>query len=217
MSFIRIVRNYIIISYNIQISHLLEKYCPYDLFITLDYNEDKKEENLFLWNGQLLIKEGVYTGLNISFKIKFSNNYPNTEPEVIFNNQIFHPLIDPVLYKLDVKNIFPNWTPGKNCVIQLLFKIKDIFINPKYYSIDNSFNEECGKMFCENYIKFESIIQEDIQNINKKNENNNNINIDNNEIINEFKNIFGKEKGNICSKLEQFENHFLFKYNQEDK
>ena len=77
-------------------------------------------------------------------------------------------------------------------------------------------NEECGKLFSDNYIKFESIIQEDIQNINKINENNN-INIDNNDFYNEFKNIFGKDKGNICSKLEQFENQFLFKYNHEDK
>ena len=170
-----------------------------------------------LWNGRLFIKEGVYTGLNISFKIIFSNNYPKIEPEVIFNDEIFHPLIDPVSYKLDVKNIFPIWTPGENCVIQLIFKIKDIFINPDYFSIDNSLNQECGKMFCDDYIKFESIIQDAIEKMNKKYENNNQINFDNNDLIKEFKNIFEKDKGNICSKLEQFENHFLFKYNQDDK
>ena len=177
---------------------------------------EKKEENLFLWNGQLFIKEGVYTGLNISFKIKFPNNYPNSEPDVCFNDNIFHPLIDPVSYKLDVKYIFPKWTPGKNCVIQLLFKIKDIFINPNYFCITNSLNEECGKIFCDDYIKFESIIQNDIEKMNKKN-NNNEINIDNSDLIKEFKNIFGKDKGNICSKFEQFENYFLFKRNHDDK
>ena len=52
--------------------------------------------------------------------------------------------------------------------------------------------------------------------MNKKN-NNNEINIDNSDLIKEFKNIFGKDKGNICSKFEQFENYFLFKRNHDDK
>ena len=82
--------------------------------------------------------------MNISFKIIFTNNYPNISPEVIFNHNIFHPLINPISNKLDVKYIFPNWTPGKNCVIQLLYKIKDIFLNPNYFFVTNSENGESG-------------------------------------------------------------------------
>ena len=204
-----------IINFN---SHLLEKYCPYDLFISLDYNQEKNKENLFLWNGQIFIKEGVYTDLNITFKIIFSNNYPNTPPEVVFDEKIFHPLIEPNINKLDIKYLFPEWTPGKNCVIQILYKIKDIFLNPKYFFVTNSLNEESGKMFCDDYIKFESKIKEDIDIINNKNKiNNNGINI-NDELIQEFKNILQKDKVSNNVKQEQIENYFLFKYkNKNDK
>ena len=156
--------------------------------------------------------------MNISFKIIFTNNYPNISPEVIFNHNIFHPLINPISKKLDVKYIFPNWTPGKNCVIQLLYKIKDIFLNPNYFFVTNSENEESGKMFCEDYIKFENRIKQDIEKINNENK------IDDvdinecNNLIKEFKNILEKDKVSANTKQEQIENYFLFKYkNCEDK
>ena len=82
----------------------------------------------------------------------------------------------------------------------------------------DSLNEESGKMFCDDYIKFESKIKEDIDKINNKNENNNNgINI-NDELIQEFKNILQKDKVSNNAKQEQIENYFLFKYkNTNDK
>ena len=198
------------------ISHFLEKYCPYDLFISLDYDSQKKEENVLLWNGQLLIKDGVYNNANFSFNILFPYNYPNSEPIVSFVDSIFHPLIDPKTYKLDVKNIFPKWTPGKNTAIQLLYKIKDIFMNPKYFFVTNSFNPECGKLFCEDYIEFENKVQESIKKINEKNNDIINDNIDN-KLIEEFKKILEKEKISINSKQEQLENYFLFKYENNTK
>jgi ubiquitin-protein ligase len=190
------------------ISHLLEKYCPLDLFISLDYNSQKKEDNVLLWNGQLLIKDGVYNGANLSFNILFPYNYPNSEPIVSFVDSIFHPLIDPKTNKLDVKKIFSKWTPGKHSAIILLYKIKDIFMNPKYFLIMDSLNPEGGKLFCEDYIEFETKVQQDIKKINNKI---NEENVDNN-LIEEFKNILKKEKISTNSKQDQLENYFLFKY-----
>ena len=165
-----------------------------------------------------MIKEGVYSGLNISFKIIFTTNYPNVAPDVLFNDNIFHPLINPVSNKLDIKYIFPNWIPGKNCVLQLLYKIKDIFLNPSYFFVTNSENEECGKMFCEDYIKFESKIKEDIEKINNKNKINDVDVNECNKLIEEFKNILDKDKISANAKQEQIENFFLFKYkNSNDK
>ena len=184
----------------------------------MDYNKETQKENLFLWNGQLLIKEGVYTGLNISFIITFTKNYPSIAPEVTFNQKIFHPLINPTSKKLDVKYLFPNWTPGKNCVIHLLYKIKDIFLNPIYFLVTNSENEESGKIFCEDYIQFENRIKEDIDKINNENKIND-IDINEcNKLIEEFKNILEKDKTSTNAKQEQIENYFLFKYrNNSDK
>ena len=144
--------------------------------------------------------------MNISFKIIFTNNYPNISPEVIFNHNIFHPLINPISNKLDVKYIFPNWTPGKNCVIQLLYKIKDIFLNPNYFFVTNSENEESGKMFCEDYIKFENNIKQDIEKINNENKINDVDINENNNLVKEFKNILENDKISANTKQEQIEN-----------
>ena len=133
-------------------------------------------------------------------------------------------MINPITNKLDIKYIFPNWTPGKNCVIQILYKIKDIFLNPKYFFVRNSENKECGKMFCDNYTKCESKIKEDIEKINNNKNKINDIDkdIDINEcnkFVEEFKNILQKDKISANSKQELIENFFLFKYknNSEDK
>jgi len=84
--------------------------------------------------------------------------------------------------------------------------------------VTDSLNEESGKMFCDDYIKFESKIKEDIDIINNKNKiNNNGINI-NDELIQEFNNILQKDKVSNNIKQEQIENYFLFKYkNKNDK
>ena len=130
-------------------------------------------------------------------------------------------MIKPNDNKLDVKYLFPNWTPGKNCVIHIIYKIKDIFLNPKYFSVIDSFNEESGKMFCDDYIKFESKIKDDIDKINNNkkeiNDNDDNIN-ESDEFIEEIKKILQKDKINSNAKQEQIENYFLLKYkNRNDK
>jgi len=67
-------------------------------------------------------------------------------------------------------------------------------------------------MFCDDYIKFESKIKDDIDKINNKNETNNNDIKENDEFIEEIKNIFQKDKINSNTKQEQIENYFLLKY-----
>lgn len=67
-------------------------------------------------------------------------------------------------------------------------------------------------MFCDDYIKFESKIKDDIDKINNKNETNNNDIKENDEFIEEIKNILQKDKINSNTKQEQIENYFLLKY-----
>ena len=125
-------------------------------------------------------------------------------------------MINQISNKLDIKYIFNDWTPGKNCVIQILYKIKDIFLNPKYFFVTNSENAECGKMFCDDYIKCESKIKEDIEKINNDKIQKNKIDdIDNdecNKFFEEFKNILQKDKVSPNAKQELIENFFLFKH-----
>ena len=121
-------------------------------------------------------------------------------------------MINPNDNKLDVKCLFPDWAPGKNCAIHLIYKIKDIFLNPKYFSVSDSYNKESGKMFCEDYIKFENKIKDDIDIMKNKNEINDDDIKENNELIEEFINILQKDKINSNAKQEQIENYFLLKY-----
>ena len=67
-------------------------------------------------------------------------------------------------------------------------------------------------MFCDDYIKFESKIKDDIDKINNKNETNNNDIKENDEFIEEIKNILQKDRINSNTKQEQIENYFLLKY-----
>ena len=73
-------------------------------------------------------------------------------------------------------------------------------------------------MFCEDYIKFENRIKEDIEKMNNENKIDD---IDKNEcnkLMEEFKNILAKDKTSANVKQEQIENYFLFKYkNSSDK
>ena len=67
-------------------------------------------------------------------------------------------------------------------------------------------------MFCEDYIKFENKIKDNIDKMKNKNEINDDDIKENNELIEEFINILQKDKINSNAKQEQIENYFLLKY-----
>ena len=84
-------------------------------------------------------------------------------------------------------------------------------MNPKYFFIIDSLNQESGKLFCENYIEFENKVQESIKKINDNDNYINKDDIDNN-LIEEFNKILLKDNITSNSKQEQIENYFLLKY-----
>lgn len=190
------------------------------------FNPLSQDNVLLKWIGILIIKEGLYSGTFLNFYINFPKNYPLSPPSVEFIEEVYHPLIDPISNQLDVNYFFKNnWLPGRNTVLLLLYKIKDIFLNPKYFFVQDSFNKEAGKLFCENYLEYEKNVMKFI-----KNNNNENINSENNsnnnkksihgyndnyvdeELIKEFKKILKKDNMNSNTKQEQIENYFIFKY-----
>ena len=71
----------------------------------------KKEENILLWNGQLLIKDGVYNGANLLFVILLPYNGLNSETIDSFVDNIFHSLIVQKTNKLDMKKIINKEIP----------------------------------------------------------------------------------------------------------
>ena len=67
-------------------------------------------------------------------------------------------------------------------------------------------------MFCEDYIKFENRIKQDIEKINNENKINDVDINEYNNLVKEFKNILENDKISANTKQEQIENYFLFKY-----
>ena len=63
--------------------------------------------------------------------------------------------------------------------MQLIFAIRDIFLNPDYFIVEDSFNGECGRIFNTSYGQFEDNIRKNVKNLRKSKL------IDNNQIIDE--------------------------------
>ena len=114
-----------------------------------------EEGNIAQWKGTLVIKDGLYANSILNFKILIPDDYPNNSPTVFFEGKVYHPLIDQANGKLDVIKLFPKWQPGKNFLLQLIIIIKDLFYDPKYFQISDSFNPEGGRLFAENFDQFE--------------------------------------------------------------
>mmetsp|Transcript_17020 Transcript_17020/g.28160 ORF Transcript_17020/g.28160 Transcript_17020/m.28160 type:complete len:161 (-) Transcript_17020:58-540(-) len=61
-------------------------------------------ESLHQWYGVLFIHEGEYTGGAFKFCVSLPEMYPTEgEPKVVFDINIFHPLISPKSRQLDLK------------------------------------------------------------------------------------------------------------------
>lgn len=160
------------IHYNVIISiysQNLSKLFPLGLYVSID------EENILQWNGTLIIKEGVYQNLFTLFRIIIPCTYPNEIPNVYFTGELFHPLIDKYNGEMDVRKIFAEWVPGKTFILHLLFAIKEIFLNPIYFRIEDSLNPECGKICNVDYNEFKNKVKENVKRYNRSyNTNNNN-------------------------------------------
>ncbi|XP_011169499.1 AKT-interacting protein [Solenopsis invicta] len=84
--------------------------------------------NAFLWFGVHFIRQGFYKGGVFRFTITLPPNFPLGDcPKVVFETQIFHPLINPENGELCTSWGFPEWRRN-NRISQLLQYITKIFI-----------------------------------------------------------------------------------------
>ena len=94
-------------------------------------------------------------------------------------------------------------------MIELIFKIKYIFYNNKYFEEVNSYNSLAGKLFCTKFIEFEKRAREKICAITDEKDKLEDKNVEN--LIEKFKKILKKDvsSGEKMDKIEQF---FLEEY-----
>ena len=101
----------------------------------------------------IFIRDGPYKGGIYKFEIKFPSEYPTKSPEVYFQTNILHPLIQETTGKLDLIK-FSNWESGKNYTIQVIYFIQEIFYEEAYFLEDNSFNPNLAVLAKENFPEF---------------------------------------------------------------
>lgn len=169
------------------------------------------ENDLKIWNGFLILKDGIYRNSIIKFKIKIPNDYPANIPNVTFISKVYHPIVNFDTGELDIKYLFNSWEAGKNFILQILYKIKDIFINPDYFQINDSFNIEAGNLFKNDYIEFENkVIENSKENFNIFLNYKNKDNFNQDEFIKDLKKILKKDI-KINEKKEMINNFILNK------
>ncbi|CAD6186964.1 unnamed protein product [Caenorhabditis auriculariae] len=84
----------------------------------------------FKWFGILFIRRGIFGGGIFRFSLNVPMNFPYTSdlPEVIFDNAIFHPLIELKTRKLDLSRSFPNgWKTERHDLLRVLVVVQRIF------------------------------------------------------------------------------------------
>ncbi|XP_012057211.1 PREDICTED: AKT-interacting protein-like [Atta cephalotes] len=108
--------------------------------------------NALLWFGVQFIRQGIYKGGIFRFTITLPPNFPLGDcPKVVFETQIFHPLINLESGELCTSWGFPEWRRN-NRIWQLLQYITKIFT--KLDAKMTSINEEASSLHENNFEAF---------------------------------------------------------------
>ncbi|XP_021923601.1 protein crossbronx homolog isoform X2 [Zootermopsis nevadensis] len=134
--------------------------------IISEYNMLRKQEfpgiyvipsaqNCLLWFGVLFVRQGVYQGGIFRFCIQIPEGFPDGEcPRVVFQSKIFHPMISPNSWEMDLRSGFQEWRKNVNHIWQVVHYVRRAF-----YKIETKspLNQEASELynknedaFCEN-------------------------------------------------------------------
>ncbi|XP_025114730.1 AKT-interacting protein-like isoform X1 [Pomacea canaliculata] len=115
----------------------------------------------FLWNGVLFLREKLYAGGALRFTMTIPDNYPDGDcPDFVFEFPIFHPLVDPITGRVDVKRAFPKWRRNVDHLWQVLMYARKIF-----YKIETKapLNIEAATLYEQNLDKFKQHVNDSIK------------------------------------------------------
>ena len=70
---------------------------------------DDPTPQLTYWKGVYFVKQGIYQDAVLKFVVKIPPNYPQTMPEVRFQSEVYHPLVDKHTGKLKLEKDFGDW------------------------------------------------------------------------------------------------------------
>ncbi|BGP12185.1 hypothetical protein JCM10213_009330 [Rhodosporidiobolus nylandii] len=78
----------------------------------------------FEWACVIFVHRGYYAGAVLHFRLQIPPSYPAAAPAIIFDSQLFHPLVDPVSGRMRLDSRFPTWRPRQDGVSKVLHFVK---------------------------------------------------------------------------------------------
>ncbi|CAI5451616.1 unnamed protein product [Caenorhabditis angaria] len=129
------------------------------IFVTPSQKDD------FCWFGVIFIRKGIFGGGVFRFTIKIPTDFPTTKslPEVIFENSIFHPLIEWKTKVLDLTRSFPDgWKCEKHNLLRVLIVVQRIFFSYEF-DCDRCINPEAAILYKEHKDKFKEMAKDVVE------------------------------------------------------
>ncbi|XP_018577169.1 protein crossbronx homolog [Anoplophora glabripennis] len=121
------------------------------------------KESSLKWFGVIFVRSGPYEDGIFRFNILLDENFPDSEhPKVIFQSEIFHPVIDSTNNELNLLHAFPKWNKNDQHIWQVLKYIQWIFYNTNA-SIAHAANHEAAEIYRTNQNAFIAKAQEGVK------------------------------------------------------
>lgn len=119
-------------------------------------------DSVRVWDGVLFLREGIYAGGIFKFRMNFPQTYPSDLPSLVFQSDVFHPLVDPQTGDLDLREFVGSVPKSKQMSINILKYMKNIFLMNSHLKIETSANPTAGKMFNGDYQEFVAKAEESV-------------------------------------------------------
>ncbi|KAK7793721.1 hypothetical protein R5R35_007877 [Gryllus longicercus] len=105
-----------------------------------------------LWYGVIFVRQGIYQGGVFRFKVLIPDEFPDGGcPKVVFESNIFHPMIHDDSGELDVRNGFQEWQKNVNHIWQVLHYLRRAFFK---FETKSPVNELAYELYTTNLKEF---------------------------------------------------------------
>ncbi|GAA5974423.1 hypothetical protein JCM11641_005275 [Rhodosporidiobolus odoratus] len=98
---------------------------------------------VFEWHITFFLHRGYYAHSILRLRLQIPQSYPSTPPQILFDSQVFHPLIDPVSGLMRLDSRFPTWRPRRDFLSHVLHFVKSSF---KRKGLDGLREVQCANL-----------------------------------------------------------------------
>lgn len=121
------------------------------------------KENSFVWFGVIFVRSGLYEDGVFRFNVVLPDSFPDGEhPKVIFQSEVFHPVINASSSELNLLKGFPVWIKGEQHIWQVIKYISWVFYNVEA-SVAHAVNTEAADLYKENLEAFADKAKESVK------------------------------------------------------